>query len=115
MVAAYQIADQNWKVAAIADFNGDGKADIVWRNAVSAGMGMWLMDGLNLADATSMRNTPDLSWRVVRAGDYNGDGKADILWRNVKNGNNAIWLMNGPNIVDGEAIYSVPDLTWDMY
>ena len=28
-----QVADQNWQIAGIGDFDGDGKADILWRNS----------------------------------------------------------------------------------
>ena len=29
------VADQNWQVAGVGDFDGDGKADILWRNSAT--------------------------------------------------------------------------------
>jgi hypothetical protein len=30
------MTDPNWSVAFVADFNGDNKSDIVWRNSAQA-------------------------------------------------------------------------------
>ena len=35
----------DWLVRRTADLNGDGKADLVWRNRVNDQTGAWLMDG----------------------------------------------------------------------
>src|SRR5712692_7122437 len=29
------VADQNWQVVGIGDFNGDGRADLLWRNSAT--------------------------------------------------------------------------------
>jgi hypothetical protein len=34
-----------WTLAYVADFNGDGKADFLWRNAATGQMYMWFMNG----------------------------------------------------------------------
>src|SRR6059058_3870156 len=67
--------------AAAHDFNGDGKADILWRNTATGDVALFLMNGLTLVNSALISNiNPD--WSVVGVGDFNGDGKADILWRN---------------------------------
>ncbi len=38
--------DPNWLVTNVGDFNGDGKADLVWRNASTGQTAIWLMGGL---------------------------------------------------------------------
>ncbi len=39
------VADQNWQVAGIGDFDGDGKADVLWRNSASGENYIYFMDG----------------------------------------------------------------------
>jgi hypothetical protein len=75
-----------------ADFNGDGKADLLWRNTNGA-VTMWLMNG-NAVASTGGLIGPDANWRVTHTADYSGDGKSDLLWRNV-DGSLTVWTMNG--------------------
>jgi FG-GAP-like repeat len=90
--ADYGIIDNSWQIVGQRDFNGDGKADVLWSNA-NGDTAIWLMDG------TQVSSTPGLGfvcngWSIVGTGDFNGDGYGDILWRNT-NGDTAIWLMTG--------------------
>ena len=71
----------SWHVKDAADFNGDGKADILWQND-SGQAAIWTMDGMNLTGAGTVGPNPGPSWHVKDAADFNGDGKADILWQN---------------------------------
>ena len=67
----------------IGDFNGDGKADILWRH--SDGMpAIWLMNGTSVSSNASIGAVPMPTGRIVGTGDFNGDGKADILWRHTQ-------------------------------
>src|SRR5947208_703612 len=79
----------------IADVNGDGKDDILWRNTSTGENYIYLMNGLTIASQGSINAVGDQAWQVKGIGDFDGDGKADILWRNSSTGENYIWLMNG--------------------
>ncbi|GAA4742149.1 hypothetical protein GCM10023264_04090 [Sphingomonas daechungensis] len=72
----------DWKIAAIGDFNGDGRDDILWRN-VDGRMTDWLgtATGGFTDNAANAYNSVATQWHVVGAGDFNGDGRDDILWR----------------------------------
>ena len=80
------------------DFDGDGKADILWQNDNGAAA-IWLMDGYQIKIGSGVGSiNPGPAWNVVRTGDFNGDGRSDILWQH-DNGQPAIWLMNGLNVI----------------
>ena len=81
----------------IGDFDGDGKADILWQNSTTGQLYIWLMNGTTVASQASP-GTVASPWSVPGVGDFNGDGKSDILWRNSTTGQVYIWLMNGTAI-----------------
>jgi len=76
------------------DVNGDGKADLVWRNTSDGNTAIWLMNGTVIADTSFPGGVP-LAWQIAGMGDVNADGKADVIWRNSTSGTVAIWVMNG--------------------
>jgi FG-GAP-like repeat len=89
-------ADMNWKVVGVADFNNDGKSDLLWRNMGTGEVGAWLMNGLAriIYSPLSPFSVPDQGWQVGAVTDANGDGKPDIVWQHT-NGTIMIWHMNG--------------------
>jgi hypothetical protein len=105
-----------WKVAAVADFNSDGKADLLWRNSTTGENTVWVMNGLNTSSIVSLAiSIPDTSWKIVGAGDFNGDGKPDILWRNSISGQNIIWIMNGTSYVSFQFVDpTIADTNWQV-
>jgi hypothetical protein len=94
-----------WRQVGTGDFNGDGKADILWRDA-SGNVAVSLMDGLQVVQSRVVGNRPN-NWTIVGTADFNGDGKSDILWRDT-NGDVAIWLMNGARITQSRAVGNEP-------
>jgi hypothetical protein len=86
----------SWHVAGTGDFNGDGKADILWQNSDGTPV-IWLMNGTSIIGAGALLN-PGPTWHVAGTGDFSGDGKADILWQS-SDGTPVIWVMNGTSII----------------
>ena len=98
-----------WSVAGIGDFNGDGLADLLLRNA-NGTFADWSMNGSKIASSqllTAQGATVTLgsAWSVAGVGDFNGDGLADVLLRN-SNGTLADWTMNGSKIASSQLLTS---------
>src|SRR5437899_7852503 len=77
-----------------SDFNGDGKADILWQNSSTGQRVIWLMNGTTHQSTVNLGTVPT-SWSIAGSSDFNGDAKADIVWQNSSTGQRLIWLMNG--------------------
>jgi len=90
--------------ALAADFNGDGKADVLWHNARTGETTMWLMNGTSFAGGATLLADP--AWRVTHTGDFDGDGKADLVWLNTTTGATALWLMDGAALKSGVGLLS---------
>ncbi|NEO54934.1 MAG: DUF4347 domain-containing protein [Okeania sp. SIO3B5] len=76
------------------DFNGDGIADILWRNSTNGANSIWLMNDDGTRNSSVNPGRVDTAWDVAGVDDFNADGVTDILWRHGTLGNNRIWLMN---------------------
>ncbi|MBW4520762.1 MAG: pre-peptidase C-terminal domain-containing protein [Scytolyngbya sp. HA4215-MV1] len=111
------VPDTNWQIQATADFTGDGRPDIVWRNQANGTQVIWQMNGTT-AVATIPLNpvVSDINWRIVAAADFTGDGQNDIVWRNQLTGEQVIWQMNGTTPTATLPIVgpAVPDPNWKI-
>jgi CHRD domain-containing protein/VCBS repeat protein len=86
-------AGTGWSLAAVADVNGDGRADLVWRNGITGQLLVWYMAGDgSIGDVHDYGAVP-LSYELRGAGDVDGDGIADLVWFQPSDGQVAIWRM----------------------
>jgi hypothetical protein len=126
----------DWHVVDIADFNGDGRSDILWRTGPPTPPGglepgggsvaIWLMNGSQIIGADFARvgstivGAPGADWHLLGADDHNGDGKADLLWR-TDSGALAEWQMDGTHVVAadytriGSTAVGAPGSDWHVY
>ena len=102
------------KRAVAADFNGDGNADILWRNSQDGRNWLWTMNGRSVIKSAGINGIADSAWQMVGRGDFNDDGKSDILWRNSRTGLNYIWMMEGFTLIERKAINTIADLDWQI-
>lgn len=96
------------RARARGDFDGDGKADLLWHNDASGANVTW-----KAADSTNAQNltsVTDLAWRIVGTGDFDGDGKADLLWRKDTTGAGVIWYSG--NSSTAKNLTQVTNLAW---
>ncbi len=86
-----------WKPAAVADFDRDGRPDLVYRNHATQKISVWLMNGTAFVAARtpSPDQAVDANWEIVGAQDWNGDGDTDFLWYNPSSGKIVLWFMDG--------------------
>jgi hypothetical protein len=91
-------------------FDGNGVADVLWRNMVTGANAIWLS-----ADATTqqtMASVPSQSWEIVGVGRFNEDLRTDVLWRNRDTGENMIWL--SADKTTQKPVATVTNLDWEV-
>ena len=93
-----------------ADFNGDGKSDLLWRNTSTGADVIWRSASNTSTQAVAA--VADQNWKIAGTGDFNGDGAADILWRNASTGADTIW--RGGLNTQMQAVAALADLNWKV-
>jgi uncharacterized protein (DUF2141 family) len=107
-ISNYSLGD--WKVVAFGDLNGDGVADVIFRDGAGR-IFTWFLDGSGDAvDFASGRGLKPGSkqisnynlgdWKLAAVGDLNGDGFSDILFQDSATRIFAWFLDGSGNAVD---------------
>jgi hypothetical protein len=81
-----------WTVRGIGDFNGDGRADVLWQGGDEVTDWLGQTNGGFVSNFQNADYHPDSSWYIAGTGDFNGDGRDDVLWRNQNSGVVTNWL-----------------------
>ena len=90
-------AGSGWATQWVGDFDGDGRADLLWRHT-DGSAAVWYMNGPTVAIVQFLPGVPLSAWSVQAIGDYDGDGRDDIAWLST-DGNVVRWLMQGRSTV----------------
>jgi hypothetical protein len=98
--ASLNVADSTgWRIASTADFDHDGKPDILWHNGTSGAAQVWYMNGVarhSIGNFDSTLNTADSTgWKIAATADFNDDGDVDILWHDGTSGASQVWYLDG--------------------
>lgn len=87
----------DWRLvqtAADYDANGDGRTDLIWRQASTSNHVVRLMNGTNQIGGFSLADGD--GWQLVATGNFDADGSgiSDLLWRDTLTGRVSQWLMS---------------------
>lgn len=103
-----------WVLGAVADFDGDMLADVVWHNDLTGATELHLMQGETVRQRRALSTLDDVAWRLVGAGDFDADGEDDLLWRHASDGRVVVWKMEGTMHVDSAALAQVRQPAWEV-
>lgn len=85
-----------WRIAGTADFNGDGRPDVIWQDPVTGSSQVWFLSG---EVGTTRLGVATLSgpnaWQIAGAADFNGDGHPDLIWQDPATGRSQVWFLSG--------------------
>jgi len=91
-------------VLRLADVDGDGRGDIVLRNADGM-VKVWLMNGTTIKADVDL-GTADRTWSYFASGDFDGHGMTDIVWKKADD-TLVVWLnatfngaLSAPTVID---------------
>jgi hypothetical protein len=101
-----------WVDVHLADFNGDGKADMVGR---IQGTGQWwvgLSNGSSFTTKLWTTWSSAVTWVDAQIGDFNGDGKADIAARCLQDGSWWVALSTGSSFTTAKWAQWSTNVTW---
>ena len=97
--------DASWAVKTAGDFNGDGRADLVWQRAGDGLTEIQFLNGNSAIGGGAIANSPfDANWQVVGTGNFNLDGTADLVYRNLSGTITEVQFLAGTTPIGGGII-----------
>jgi hypothetical protein len=101
--------------ASTTDLDGDGRSDVLWRNAQTGQVFRLAVNGTSVVGGGFVHSEPDTRWKIVADGDFNGDGRSDLVWRHDADGRIHVMLMGAGGVPAGGGVVHVePDMRWHL-
>jgi hypothetical protein len=89
-------APLSWSLVGASDFDGDGRADVLWRSP--SGALRLLLSNQDRTWRNTLIGQLDASDDVIAIGDLDGDGRSDLVLANPR-GALKIWTLNGDKLL----------------
>jgi N-acetylneuraminic acid mutarotase len=113
-----RFADTQWQIRGVADFNHDGRPDILWHHQGNGDLYVWGMTGtvVTWGSYPTPSRFADTRWKIVKVADFDKDGNQDLLWHHQGAGDLYVWFLNGTVVTGGS--YLTPsrfsDTNWKV-
>ena len=91
--------DLREEVQGVADFDGDGKSDVLLRNLDTNAWSVVFMNGRTPTSISDLEINTSSLWEFNAVADYDADGKADISLRAKSTEQVYIYFLNGVSIL----------------
>lgn len=93
----------DWDLKGTGDLDGDGQDDFLWQNRSTRALGVWYMNGLQIARVGSLP-TPSSGWQLVGI----RTGSIGILWFNPSSRVLAAWTLSSGKVTGAFQYGTVP-------
>ncbi len=111
------VSDISWLAVATGDFNGDGFADVLWRNYRTGALLIWNMNNAAVVGTTAITvdtQYANVAWLVSDVTDMNGDDTPDLIWRNALTGEVRVMTMDGAAVMGVQTVSTVSNTSWQI-
>jgi hypothetical protein len=112
--AAYRYTISNvWALVGLADLNGDGHHELIFRNQSTGEVGAWYLTNFQLSSGVNL-GTPALNWRLRGIGKFNANPSDAFVWHDSNTGTIAIWNFNSAGQFSSSFPGAAP-YPWEIY
>jgi hypothetical protein len=97
------VVASDWDLVGVADLNGDGNHELVWRNHATGQVAAWVISKQFQPIQYLVYYSPPLSWRIRGIGKVDATNAQGLIWREEQTGQTGFWKLN----TNGQVVVTV--------